>query len=291
MKLPHLFTHVASASCLRMLHHLDANILSVHALHESYIRSEIVRIGGVLRKLKATNSSQKKSIGHFPSIMFLHRSILLSLLLAAAHACPYLDRKQDKPRELECHDNVPHQKIRRAQVVTTAPDPTTLQEAITTATNMITTIVSADPAVGAKCIRLSFHDCVGGICDGCVDLMSPSNFGLKAPIDALASVVTKTAPFLTTGDVWALCGLVSARVSQANTTTAKFPLQFVGRPHCAGDNTTGGPDRKLPSAHFTTQKVLNFFANEFGFTANDTVSILGCHSRYVFPMFCAVATR
>jgi Peroxidase len=215
--------------------------------------------------------------------MFFQRSVLLlSLLLAAAHGCPYLARREydEQQRKLECNDNgTPKSNVRRAQV-TTLPDPTSVQEAIDTATTMITEIVTANPPMGAKCIRLSFHDCVGGMCDGCVDLASPSNFGLLAPITALEPVVTKVASFLTTGDVWALCGLVSSRVSQV-TTTVEFPLQFVGRPHCANGDTKGGPHRVLPSAHFTTNKVTTFFANEFGFTENDTVAILGAHSRYV----------
>jgi Peroxidase len=211
--------------------------------------------------------------------MYTKRSVLLfSLVLAAAQACPYLAHEQDKRRDLGCHDT-PNQSIRRAQVTT----PTSVEEAIQTATAMITQIVTDDPSMGAKCIRLSFHDCVGGICDGCVELASPSNFGLKAPIDILDPVVQISAPYLTPGDVWALCGLVSARVSQ-QVTSVEFPLQFVGRPHCAGSDTTGGPHRILPSAHFTTNKVVTFFANEFGFTETDTVAILGAHTRYVVSL-------
>jgi Peroxidase len=223
------------------------------------------------------SNAHKNSCRTEMRFVFIQRSVvLLSLLLAAAQACPYLAREQDGRRDLGCRDT-PNQNIRRAQVTA----PTSVEEAIHTATAMITQIVTADPPMGAKCIRLSFHDCVGGICDGCVELASPSNFGLKAPIDALDPVVQISAPYLTPGDVWALCGLVSARVSQV-TTSIEFPLQFVGRPHCDGGDTTGGPHRVLPSAHFTTNKVVTFFAREFGFTESDTVAILGAHSRYVF---------
>jgi Peroxidase len=237
-------------------------------------RSELVAFPTKHEMLTKTSAAQIR-------MMFIQRSILLlSLLLAAAEACPYLAREQDKQHDLGCRDT-PNQNsgVRRAQVT----PPTSVEEAIQTATTMITQIVTDDPPMGAKCIRLSFHDCVGGICDGCVELASPSNFGLKAPIDALDPVVQICGPYLTPGDVWALCGLVSARVSQ-KVTSVEFPLQFVGRPHCAGGDTTGGPHRILPSAHFTTNKVVTFFANEFGFTESDTVAILGAHSRYVLSL-------
>lgn len=62
-------------------------------------------------------------------------------------------------------------------------------------------------------------------------------------------------------------------MSQSGTTNS-FPLQFVGRPKCAGGATKGGPQRQMPSAHFTTKQVVKFFETTFGFSANETVAPL-----------------
>jgi Peroxidase len=203
--------------------------------------------------------------------MFTKGSVLLlALLLAAAQACPYLAREQEKQGSMA----MPNQNIRRAQAVLSKP--TGVDEAIQMATTMIKQIIVDNKGMGAKFVRLSFHDCVGG-CDGCVELASPSNFGLKAPIDVLAPVVQHNEQFLTTGDVWALAGLVASRVSQKGT-TVPFALQFVGRPQCAGGATTAGPHRVLPSAHFSTKKVVDFFAKAFNFSPDETVAILGAHT-------------
>jgi Peroxidase len=148
--------------------------------------------------------------------------------------------------------------------------------AIRQATNMIQTIFTNAEANGvnmrAKCVRLSFHDCVGG-CDGCVDLANLANRGLDVPIDALDPVVQTVKRFLTVGDVWALCGLLACRNQDG--TNVGFPMNFVGRPQCAGGATKGGPNRILPSAHFTTQQVIDYFAANFNFNPKETAAILG----------------
>jgi hypothetical protein len=147
--------------------------------------------------------------------------------------------------------------------------------AIRQATSMIETIFTNAEATGvnmrAKCVRLSFHDCVGGICDGCVDLTNIANRGLDIPIDALAPVVQTVQRFLTVGDVWALCGLVACRNQDG--TNVGFPMNFVGRPHFG--NPKGGPNRVLPSPHFTTSQVIDFFATNFNFSPKEAVAILG----------------
>jgi Peroxidase len=208
--------------------------------------------------------------------MFTNGFILTTaFMLAAVQACPYLAREQDQQ---------PNQNLRRVSYAVPAPNkqPSGLEEAIQMATSQITQIIDNVEGMEAKFVRLSFHDCVGG-CDGCVDLSDPANFGLNIPIQALEPVVKNSGAFLTIGDVWALAGLVAARVSQKDT-FAQFPLQFVGRPQCQGGSvaSTAGPRRELPSPHFTTKRVLEFFSNTFGHSADETVAILGAHSMYVF---------
>jgi Peroxidase len=198
---------------------------------------------------------------------------ILALLLAVAQGCPYLAREQEKQQEV-------HQNLRRIQANANAFNkPTSVVGAIQIASQQILQLVKGVDGMLAKFIRLSFHDCVGG-CDGCVDLANPSNFGLELPVDALAPIVEHNKKFLTTGDVWALAGLVAAGKSQENT-TFKFPLNYIGRPQCAGNATRAGPHRTLPSAHFTTKQVVDFFNKTFQFSAKETVAILGSHTLYV----------
>jgi Peroxidase len=207
-------------------------------------------------------------------IMLTIQSILnAALLLSLVHACPYLAREQENQAAARQQSN-PHQNVRRAQA-----KPTTVSAAIQTATQQIQQIITANKGMDAKFLRLSFHDCAGG-CDGCVDMSSPSNAGLDAPIDILAPVVQLNQQFLTTGDVWALAGLVASRVTQKGT-TVKFPLQFVGRRQCEGNATKAGPPRELPSAQFTTKKVVDYFQRTFNFSPDETVAILGAHTLYV----------
>lgn len=157
-----------------------------------------------------------------------------------------------------------------------------------------------DGNLAAAVVRLAFHDCVGG-CDGCVDTNSSQNFGLDMPIQALSNIVSRySRTALTRADVWVLAALTAAEVTQRpgggpnngggvgspnnggnNTNTVPFPMKFVGRPVCAGNKPTGGPRRKLPSAHFYTQQVLDYFSSNFGFSTKDTVAILGAHTLYV----------
>lgn len=150
-----------------------------------------------------------------------------------------------------------------------------------------------------KFVRLTFHDCVGGVCDGCVDTSIPDNFGLDQPIQDLQPITNKYAAQLTRADVWVLAGLVAAEVAQtaepgenngpppdgpplnggpppSNGQVVPFPMQYVNRPTC--DDPQGGPARRMPSAHFHTFQTLEFFATNFDFSEDETVAILGAHT-------------
>ena len=149
-----------------------------------------------------------------------------------------------------------------------------IEQALSDCRDDIEAILTVD--LIAKFVRLSFHDCVGGICDGCVDTSNPANFGLDVPIDALAPIAEKYAGILTRGDVWMWAAMVAIEVSQS-TPIVPFNMMWVGRPECDGP-ANRGPDRTLPSSHFFTQQLLDFFNAEFGFTDRDTVAIIGAHT-------------
>lgn len=126
-------------------------------------------------------------------------------------------------------------------------------------------------------VRLAFHDCVGG-CDGCVDLDNPENFGLRPPVDALEPIFSRYQEFLSRADIWVLAAFVANERAQGDNggNLVTFDMQFYGRQDCS--DPTGGPDRSLPSAHFTTDQVLSFFQTNFDFSAQETVAIMGAHT-------------
>lgn len=129
----------------------------------------------------------------------------------------------------------------------------------------------------AKFLRLVFHDCVGGICDGCVDLSLPENFGLGYPMRTLGPIVDRYSDVLTRGDIYVLAAMVSIESSQTQKPIVPFEMEWVGRPECNG-RANRGPSRPHPSSHMVTQELLDFFDEEFGFTSRDTTAIMGVHT-------------
>ena len=144
-----------------------------------------------------------------------------------------------------------------------------------------------------KYLRLGFHDCVGG-CDGCVDLSNPDNNGLLEPIEEIAPVVEAFKSQYSRADVWAMATMVSADKSLVALDEngelvderpeglhwLHFPLTHVGRKDCEGANAMGigGPDIEMPSNDLTTHELLTFFSDEFNFSTDETVAIMGAHS-------------
>ena len=60
-----------------------------------------------------------------------------------------------------------------------------------------------------KCLRLAFHDCIGG-CDGCIDPTEIDNRGLDEPVELLFPLVQKYKHTFSRADVWAYCAVVAA---------------------------------------------------------------------------------
>ena len=140
--------------------------------------------------------------------------------------------------------------------------------------------------MGAKFIRLAFHDCIGG-CNGCVDTSNHENFGLDIPIDALAPIVTKYKSVLSRADIWVLAAFTAAEEMQpkySSSTILLNPVKFVpfnmtvvGRPVCDGP-ANRGPFVQMPNPHVYTELLLDFFAANFDFSDRETVAIMGAHT-------------
>ena len=154
----------------------------------------------------------------------------------------------------------------------------------------------------AEFVRLAFHDCVGGACDGCVDMSNVDNLGLESPIDHLEGLVIKyNATGLSRADLWVWAGLVSAEVTQRGRGGrgrrddsdgaphfVPFTMQYVGRPSCP--TPKGGPSHQLPSPHMTSNHLVEFFEEQFQFSPRETAAIMGAHTLYVGTVvrFCSV---
>merc|ERR1711915_965035 len=135
-------------------------------------------------------------------------------------------------------------------------------------------------------VRLSFHDCVGG-CDGCLNIDNPDNFGLEdivADLDTLY-LDNNYAELLSRADLWAYAGYVSlgkavdkANINCQDDCVPALDLAFrYGRVDCSTAPYTTA-DVGLPSPHYNYQGLMNFFATEFGFTAEEVVALMGVHT-------------
>jgi Peroxidase len=156
-------------------------------------------------------------------------------------------------------------------------------------------VIDNDPFMGPKFVRLGFHDCAGG-CDGCVDMDFHDNAGLELPLEVLAPITQQhesAALGISRADIWALAALVAADVAQERSDTkVDFSLEYIGRKNCEDRfdacfdldgnqrncSATLGPFVELPMADITSDNLFHFFSNEFDFTVQETVALMGAHT-------------
>jgi hypothetical protein len=163
----------------------------------------------------------------------------------------------------------------------TSDTVSSVKEVIALAKQDILNVIQSDPRrLGPKFLRLGFHDCIGG-CDGSINLMDdPENAGLQIPVQVLRPLVNCYSEWLTRADIWALATLTAAEALQqgggGGGEVLPFPLEWVGRLSMAQDDTGG--EEQTPSAHLTTSELFQFFDDEFGFTPDEAVALMGAHS-------------
>ena len=136
----------------------------------------------------------------------------------------------------------------------------------------------------AKCVRLTFHDCVGG-CDGKVDLSVHGNEGLDIPINQLQEIYNGFAVRgISRADFWAAAGTFAIFKGVLNTagtnstapniTSSDFPpLKFY-----YGRRDGSGVPMALPNPHGGIEQVVGFFSQVFNMTVQDSVAIMGAHT-------------
>jgi len=136
-----------------------------------------------------------------------------------------------------------------------------------------------------SCVRLAFHQCLGGRCRGCINVDDPNNLHLRRVVEALEPVRQRN-PYVRYGDLWAFAGIVALRVSERLTnvrygrshTYAQQLLTFrFGRDDCP----TAPYTREVfefPSFSLGLDHVLRYFGNTFGLSEGESVALLGAHT-------------
>lgn len=110
-------------------------------------------------------------------------------------------------------------------------------------------------------------------------MSDPENFGLDVPVQELEPIVNEySSPNgLSRADIWVLAGMVGCEESQRS---IEFRFTHFGRKNCdcTGCSFNNGPPAEFPSPDLTTRQLLQYFRNEFGFSTQQTVAIMGAHT-------------
>jgi Peroxidase len=139
----------------------------------------------------------------------------------------------------------------------------------------------------ALALRLSFHDCVGG-CNGCINFNNPDNAGLQPAVTSLTSLYYANGynNIVSLADFYALAATVSitnavqeSNYQRSGTFTSPCPVPCFSMQWGRIDSLNCSNDASvLPNPAMTGDAMFAYFANEFGFTKNQVVALMGAHS-------------
>jgi Peroxidase len=168
-----------------------------------------------------------------------------------------------------------------AAPTTPLPASTTpMGQIIASAKNDIIALIQERPERRALYLRMIFHDCVGGACDGCINVDNMDNGGLGSSMGSLRDVERAYEGNLTRADIWALASFVGVEQAMPGIGEGdriELPFHYYGREDC-NDRLDRGPDPPLCSPNLGTDEVLDFFEQEFNFTPSETAAIMGGHT-------------
>ncbi len=145
-------------------------------------------------------------------------------------------------------------------------------------------------------VRLAFHDCVGGVCDGCINLDNDSNNGLADVIikleelrgDAIAAGVP--ADNITRADFWSAAAIaaVDRGIKVANKACDKRTAPFCNVPPFNASFFAGRQDCSsapytdiildFPNPTMDAADVFTFFDTWFSFSKRQVVALMGAHT-------------
>jgi hypothetical protein len=155
-------------------------------------------------------------------------------------------------------------------------------------------IVDSEDEMIPKFLRLGFHDSVGGIMDGCVDLNDGDNKGLLEPMEVLKGCPAHFKHMVSRADCWAMATIAASEAAAAKDPNVpadlEYPYTFIGRCDCVEADDIGhpGPKRELPSPDLPTDGVIDYFSDHYGHTIGNKMPIekyvvvaLGSHAASV----------
>lgn len=165
---------------------------------------------------------------------------------------------------------------------TTTTGTSNMSQVIANAKADIMVKIAEIPVLRAQYLRMIFHDCVGGVCDGCINAENPDNGGLGLAMNSLRDIATKYEPDgLSRADIWVLASYMGVELSMpSDGDSIEMPFRHYGRVDCT-DRPDRGPDPPLCSPNLGTDGVLEYFAKEFNMDARETACIMGAHTMYV----------
>merc|ERR1711997_123206 len=146
-------------------------------------------------------------------------------------------------------------------------------------------------AITATGLRLAFHDCVGGVCDGCINLNNESNNGLSVVIDALDEVYLNTNnaiyDIMSRADYWQLAAItaIERSITVANRNcdwdNCDMPdndMTFKwGRDDCSTSPSTDDV-HTFPAATMTRTEMIDYFSDHFSMNETEVLALMGAHT-------------
>ena len=113
-------------------------------------------------------------------------------------------------------------------------------------------------------------------CDGCVNLDQDANNGLDEVIEALEEVYPSDQ--MSRADFWALAGIVVLEQGATNGGTDLPEIIFrTGRVDCA-ESPYDLQEFEYPEGNMDHDTMFSYMESHFGYTANQTVALMGAHA-------------
>ena len=139
----------------------------------------------------------------------------------------------------------------------------------------------------ALILRLGFHDCVGG-CNGCINFNNPDNAGLQPGVTFLNSTYYANGfnNIISLADFFALATTLSVKnavedsnLQRSGKATSPCPVPCFAMKWGRKDAVDCSNDAsELPSPTMTGTQMFTYFNNEFGFSKNQVVALMGAHN-------------
>lgn len=139
-------------------------------------------------------------------------------------------------------------------------------------------LMESDISLPGRYLRMAFHDCIGGRCDGCIHMDNGEHAGIEVAMESLRHIAIQFRDDLSRADIWALAAFVGVEFMMPDDDSIRFPFNHYGRNDCPGSDMRGGPDPFICGPNMGTNAMLAFFESEYGFSGTEIAAIMGAHT-------------